>query len=162
MNAAAGLACVLVPILVGGAFVFIAFAIIWKVFTKAGRPGWEGIVPFYNQWVLVTEICKLEPLIFILSLIPFANIYAQWVTCQALAKKFGKTDGFGVGLFFLGIIFMAILAFGDAEYVGGRRRDEYDFDDEDDEDDRPRKKRRYDDDEDDDRPRKKRRYDDDE
>jgi hypothetical protein len=146
--------------LVGAVFVFLAFAIVWKVFVKAGRPGWEGIVPIYNGWVLVTEICKLEPLIFILSLIPFVNLYAHWVMSQELAKKFGKSEGFGVGLFFLGIIFMAILAFGDAEYVGGRRRDDYYYDD-DDEDERPRKKRRVDDDDDDDdRPRKKRRYDD--
>ena len=138
----------------------IVFAILWKVFTKAGQPGWAALVPFYNSWILVTEICKKEPLWFILSLIPFVNIIASWVISQELARKFGKSDAFGIGIFFLGPIFLAILAFGDAEYQGGRNK-KYDDDD----DDRPRKKRSRDDDYDDEDdappPRKKRRTDDD-
>lgn len=135
-----------------GILLLIIFVIQWKLFTKAGRPGWESLVPIYNTWILVTEVCKKEPLWFILSLIPFVNIVAAWVICQELAKKFGKTEGFGIGLFFLTPIFMAILAFGDAEYIGNRKkRREYagDFDDEDDDDDdddRPRKKKKRNDD----------------
>lgn len=139
----------------------IAVAIGWKIFTKAGQPGWAAIVPFYSTWVLVTEICKKEPLWFVLSLIPFINIIAAWVISMELAKKFGKSETFGIGLFFLGPIFGAILAFGDAEYQGGRsRRGGYDLDDEE-EDDRPRKKSaardEYDDEEEEERPRKKKR-----
>jgi hypothetical protein len=146
------------------------FAIIgWKIYTKAGRPGWEAIVPIYNTWILVTEICKLEPLWFILSLIPFVNIVASWKICQALANKFGKSDTFGIGLFFLGPIFAAMLAFGDARYQGRRRpRDDYDDDEEEEEEEeeeeRPRSKRRprdEDDEDEDDRPRKRRSRDDD-
>lgn len=148
---------------VGLAIFLVMAAILWKVFTKAGQPGWAAIVPFYNTWILVTEICKKEPLWFILTFIPLANIVASWVICMELAKKFGKSEAFGIGLFFLGPIFLAILAFGDAEYQGGRgrsrSRDYGDYDD--DEDDRPRrKKKRVRDeedeaDEDDDRPRRK-------
>jgi uncharacterized membrane protein YhaH (DUF805 family) len=132
------------------AIIVVVFAILWKVFTKAGQPGWAALVPFYNHWILVTEICKKEPLWFILGFIPIANLVAGWVISQELAKKFGKSEAFGIGLFFLGPIFLAILAFGDAEYQGGgrrRRRDEYDDEDF---DDRPRKRRRDDDDDDDD------------
>lgn len=148
------------------ALVLVVFAVMWKVFTKAGQPGWAALIPFYNTWILVTEICKKEPLWFILSLIPLVNIVASWVICMELARKFGKSDAFGIGLFFLAPIFLAILAFGDAEYQGGRRRSRYD--DEDDYDDRPRRQKRSrprdededDDDDDDDRGRGRARRDD--
>src|SRR5207249_3054222 len=45
----------------------VAFAIMWKVFTKAGQPGWAALVPIYNHYLLVMEICKLEILWFILG-----------------------------------------------------------------------------------------------
>lgn len=145
-------------------FILLAFAILWKVFTKAGQPGWAALVPIYNHYVLVMEICKKEILWFILAFIPIANIIAGWVVSQELAKKFGKSEAFGIGIFFLGPIFLAILAFGDAEYEGGRRSRSKKYDDEDD-DDRPRKRsRRDEDDEEEDeapRRRKKRRTDDD-
>jgi hypothetical protein len=140
-----------------GVFVVVG-AIMWKVFTKAGQPGWAALVPIYNTWLLVTEICKKEPLWFILTLIPIANIVAAWVLCMELAKKFGKSDAFGIGLFFLSPIFLAMLAFGDARYQGGRggssRGDGYEDDYE---DDRPRRRDRRDgdvDDYEDDRPRR--------
>jgi hypothetical protein len=149
--------------------VFGFFAIVgWKIFTKAGRPGWEAIVPIYNTWVLVTEICKLEVLWFILTFIPFVSIVAAWKISMELAKKFGKSDGFGIGLFLLSPIFAAILAFGDARYQGRRRDYDDDYDDEEEEEEeeeeeRPRSKRRPrdEDDDEDDRPRKKRSRDDD-
>ena len=138
----------------GGGFLFFAvivilmIAIFWKVFTKAGQPGWAAIVPIYNQWVLVTEIAKKEPLWFVLLLVPFVNIVASWVICQEVAKKFGKSEMFGIGLFLLGPICWAILAFGDARYQGAKAgyKKRYDDEDEDeeeeeDEDDRPRRRR---------------------
>jgi hypothetical protein len=135
-----------------GILFLVIFVIQWKVFTKAGRPGWESLVPIYNTWILITEICKLEAKWFIFSLIPFLNIIAAWVICQELAKKFGKSETFGIGLFFLTPIFLAILAFGDARYQGGRRsrRDDYDDEDEEEEEEeeeerRPRKKKSRDD-----------------
>jgi hypothetical protein len=144
-------------------FVLI-FAIMWKVFTKAGQPGWAALIPIYNNYILVTEICKKEILWFILGFIPIGNIIAAWVICMELARKFGKSDAFGIGIFFLGPVFLAILAFGDAEYEGGRRR-RSDYDDEEDEDDRPRRRSRRDEDDDDDdappRRRRRRRDDDD-
>lgn len=32
---------------------------LWKVFVKAGKQGWEAIIPFYNSWILV-EIAGLN------------------------------------------------------------------------------------------------------
>ena len=142
--------------------IFVVNALIgWKIFEKAGQPGWASLVPVYNQWILVSEICKKEPLWFVLFIIPCTLPVAAWVICMELAKKFGKSDMFGIGLFFFTPIFAAMLAFGDAEYEGSSLDD---FDDE----PRPRKiKPRYQDDDEDDLPpprpkaRKPRRDDDD-
>jgi hypothetical protein len=130
----------------------------WKLFTKAGRPGWESIVPIYNNWIMVTEVCKLEPLWFFLGFVPLVNLFAAWKVCMELAKKFGKSDMFGMGLFFLGVIFFPMLAFSDAKYQGKKKK-KYDDEDEEEEEERPRRSRR-DDDEEEERPRRSRRDDD--
>lgn len=133
-----------------GVILIVFIAIFWKVFSKAGQPGWASLVPIYNQWILVTEIAKKEPLWFILALVPFVNIVAAWVICQEVAKKFGKSETFGIGLFLLGPICWAILAFGSAKYQGkSLAKKKYDDDEdededeeeEEDEDDRPRRRR---------------------
>lgn len=98
----------------------------WKVFTKAGKPGWAAIVPIYNLVVLI-QIAE-KPMwwiaIFLLGGIvpiagPIAVLVFQVMLFLAIAEKFGKSQGFGVGLFLLGIVFWPILAFGDAQYQGG-------------------------------------------
>ena len=90
----------------------------WKVYAKAGQPGWAVLVPFYNTFVLV-QIAGREWWWFLLCFIPFVSIAIFFILFLDLAKKFGKSAGFGVGLFFLGFIFFPLLAFGDAQYEGG-------------------------------------------
>lgn len=104
------------------ALIVVMIAAMWKVFEKAGQPGWAAIIPFYNAYVLTCNIAKKEILWFILFFIPLINIVAAVIVSIEVAKKFGKTELFGVGLAFLGFIFYPMLAFGDAEYEGGRRR----------------------------------------
>ncbi len=89
----------------------------WKVFEKAGHPGWASIVPFYNQYVL-TQIVGRPILWFILMFVPCANIVAAFLITQDLAKSFNKSSGFGIGLFLLSPIFIPLLGFGDAQYSG--------------------------------------------
>ena len=89
----------------------------WKIFTKAGQPGWAVLIPFYATWVFYKIICGRGTAMFRL-LIPFYNIYWTIKTCIKLAHAYGKTTGFGVGLLFLGEIFYPILGFGSAQYVG--------------------------------------------
>ena len=98
---------------------FIAFfiAVGWKIFTKAGKPGWAAIVPIYNIIVML-EIVGRPAWWVVLMLIPFVNFVVAILVSIDLAKSFGKSAGFGIGLAFLGIIFAPILAFGDAEYHG--------------------------------------------
>ena len=89
----------------------------WKIFEKAGKPGWAILIPIYNLIVLLEIVGK--PLWwFFLLLIPFVNIiFGIWII-NLLSKSFGKNEGFTVGLILLGIIFYPILGFGDAKYVG--------------------------------------------
>lgn len=87
----------------------------WKIFTKAGKPGWASIVPVYNMIVMI-QIADLSLVYLLLLFIPIANIYALFKIYIGIAHKFGKSTGFGVGLIFLTIIFMPMLAFGDAVY----------------------------------------------
>ena len=87
----------------------------WKVFVKAGQPGWAAIVPIYNLYVM-TQIAGKPGWWLLLFFIPFVNIVIAILLSIAIAQKFGKGAGFGVGMTFLGFIFMPILGFGDAQY----------------------------------------------
>jgi hypothetical protein len=89
----------------------------WKVFTKAGRPGWASIIPIYNMYVWC-KIVGRPGWWVILMLIPLVNIVIGIIVCIDLAKSFGKGAGFGIGIALLGIIFLPILGFGSAQYQG--------------------------------------------
>ena len=89
----------------------------WKIFVKAGKPGWAAIVPFYNMYILF-EITWGEGIKFLFLLIPIANIYFIIVTYIKLAKAFGKTGGFAAGLVLLAPVFVNILGFGPDRYLG--------------------------------------------
>jgi len=97
------------------AIVLLIVASMWKIFVKAGKPGWAAIVPIYNLIVLL-EIAGKPVWWFLLMLIPFVNLVILAIVCIALAKNFGKGAGFGLGLLFLSPIFYPMLAFGDARY----------------------------------------------
>ena len=97
----------------------LMIAALWKVFTKAGKPGWAAIVPIYNAIVLL-EIAGKPLWWLILLFIPFVNFVMIFIINIALAKNFGKGAGFGVGLVLLGVIFFPILGFGSAKYLGAK------------------------------------------
>ena len=106
-----------------GTLVMLAVALVviaglWKVFTKAGEPGWAAIVPIYNLIVLV-KIAGKEPWWAILLLLPCINFIAFFPVSISLAERFGKAAGFGIGLALLPFIFYPVLGFGDAQYQGG-------------------------------------------
>jgi hypothetical protein len=88
----------------------------WKIYSKAGQPGWAVLVPIYNMIVLLNIVRK--PVWWILlMLIPFVNFIIVILIYLELAKVYGKSTGFGLGIIFLPIIFLPMLAFGDAQYV---------------------------------------------
>lgn len=100
------------------AIVIFMIASIWKIFTKAGKPGWAAIVPIYN-YVVLLEIVKKPIWWIVLMLIPIVNFIVLIIIMIELAKAYGKSGGFAAGLILLGPIFFPILAFGDATYVYG-------------------------------------------
>ena len=83
----------------------IVIASLWKIFTKAGKPGWAALVPFYNVFVL-TEIIEKPILWFVAALIPCVNIVMGILFAIELAKKFGKDTMFAVGLILLPFVFL--------------------------------------------------------
>lgn len=95
----------------------VCLVAMWKIFVKAGEPGWAAIVPIYNAFVLF-KIAWGKGILFLLMCIPVVNFVVLIMVYVKLAKAFGKGTGFAVGLIFLAPIFMCMLGFGDAQYEG--------------------------------------------
>ena|ERR1700744_85834 len=99
-------------------FCFAIYALLfWKLFEKAGQPGWASMIPIYNLYIL----CKIggKPgWWLLLCCIPAVNvIFIIWIY-NMISKSFGKDEAYTVGLVLLGIVFFPILGFGDARYLG--------------------------------------------
>jgi hypothetical protein len=106
-----------IAMIIGLLVALLMIVAMWKVFTKAGQPGWASIIPIFNLYIW----CKIvgRPWWWILlMLIPFVNFIIGIILCIDMAKSFGKGVGFGIGLVLLGIIFLPILGFGSAQYQG--------------------------------------------
>ena len=97
------------------AIVVLMIAGMWKIFVKAGKPGWAAIIPIYNIIVLL-EIAGKPAWWFILFIIPVVNFIIAIMVGLSLAAKFGKGAGYGLGLALLSPIFYPILGFSDAQY----------------------------------------------
>ena len=97
----------------------------WKVFTKAGKKGWYALIPFLNTYTL-GEVAGIKGWMALVApfagIVPFvggiATLAFSIYMMYCIAKVFGKGAGFTVGLIFFSPIFMAILGFGSANYLG--------------------------------------------
>lgn len=85
-------------------------------FRKAGLAGWKAVVPVYNVFVLVVGVAGLSPLWFALLLIPGVNLVAAFLVNVEVARRFGRTETFGLGLTVFGFVFYPVLGFGAARY----------------------------------------------
>ena len=97
------------------ALVILMIVSMWKVFTKAGQPGWAVLIPFYNAYVML-KIAGKPGWWLILFFIPIVGFIIAILSLIGLATNFGKGGGFVVGLIFLPIVFYPILGFGSATY----------------------------------------------
>lgn len=97
------------------AIIAVVIAGLWKVFGKAGKPGWACLVPIYNIVVLL-EIAGKPVWWLVLLLIPVVNFVIGILVAIEVAKKFGQSTGFGIGLALLPFVFYPILGFGAARY----------------------------------------------
>lgn len=114
------------------AYAIFMIIVYWKIFKKAGRNGWESIIPIYNGYVMYDIAGKAKSFWIILAisvvqgligntLISFIASIAIIVLCVkvylALANKFGHSGAFAVGLILIPVVFFPILAFGSSQYI---------------------------------------------
>lgn len=118
------------------AIIIFMVIINWKLFVKAGKPGWASIIPVYNMIILFEIIGYKWYYVFILFLgaVPvIGGIIVILFTISysiKLAKSFGQSAGFGIGLWLLNPIFTAIVAFSkDIKYIGPSVNGDIDFND---------------------------------
>lgn len=121
----------IVVMVIGLALFIFVIAAMWKIYAKAGQPGWAVLIPIYNNYIMTKIIGKPAWWTLLLSigwlayLVPdlgsVINIVSLVFTIWAwnlLVHKFGKGTGYTVGVILLGIVFIPMLGFGDAQYIG--------------------------------------------
>jgi hypothetical protein len=104
-----------------GLVIYVAIALLmiislWKLFSKAGQPGWASIIPIY-QTVVMLQVAGKPIWWIILFFVPIANVVIAIMMLAGIAKNFGKGVGFVFGLLLLPFIFWPILGLGSAEYA---------------------------------------------
>ncbi len=82
-------------------FFILSLAGLWKIFDKAGRKGWEAIIPLYNFYVWL-KIIKKPLWWYLFIIIPFINVFTLLLMVVETLKCFRK-DGLGEQA--LGVLF---------------------------------------------------------
>lgn len=96
-------------------FLALYVVVMWKVYEKAGYPGWGAIIPIYNIYILI-KMANYSGWFFFLLFVPAVNFVVLILIYIRIAAGFGKDVGFALGLMFLSVIFFPILAFGESTY----------------------------------------------
>jgi hypothetical protein len=86
------------------------------VFPKAGHTRWLALIPGYNIYILVVGVARLSKLWFVLVLIPGIQIIPAILVNVEVARRFGRSEAFGLGLALLGFVFYPILGLSRAKY----------------------------------------------
>lgn len=106
---------------IGVAVSVLEIIAMWKMFRKAGRQGWEAIIPFYNMWTLF-EISGYRGANIFFMFIPYAGIVILLVfeikAAISLSQKFHKNGGFAALLVLVPVVGYCILGFGKDTYDG--------------------------------------------
>ena len=102
--------------------IFLGLAILmfisgWKVFKKAGLPGWAIFVPIYNMIVRL-QVAKMSGRWLLTIICPPLFALVMIISCFRTAENFWKHWAFGLGIFFLKFIFVPILAFDNSKFLG--------------------------------------------
>ena len=115
------------------ALVALEVVAFWRIFEKAGEPGWKALIPIYSDYMLYrigwdVRVFWITLILGLLCMIPLLGIVAAIVASVLticfyvkLAKAFGHGGWFSVGLFLLSPIFILILAFDKSEYLGPQK-----------------------------------------
>lgn len=97
-------------------FGIITLESMWKIFKKAGKEGWASLIPFYNTITLLDIVGK-PAIWFLLMFIPIVNVILGIWVVNLLAKRFGKSDGYTVGMLFLPFIFYPMLGLSEQQMI---------------------------------------------
>jgi len=89
---------------------------LWKVFEKAGEPGWAALVPIYNLMV-AARVGGKDAGFGLLCLLPVLQVVFLFLLCRDLARAFGKGTGFAFGLLVLPFLFFPMLGLGEANHL---------------------------------------------
>jgi len=89
----------------------------WRIYAKAGQPGWAVIIPIVNIYYLL-KVAGKPGWWLLLLLVPVVNVIVLLIVDFNLAKVFGRSTLFGLGLVLLSPIFLLILGFGGSKYIG--------------------------------------------
>ena len=112
---------ILLPGLCGGLLGILASLVMiaggWKMFVKAGQPGWAVLVPLYNA-IIFLKIVGRPTWWVVLTMIPFVNTVIVFILNIDMAKSFGKGVGFGIFMALFPAIGVPMLGFGSAQYQG--------------------------------------------
>lgn len=102
---------IFLPLIIG----ILMLVSMWKIFTKAGKPGWAILIPIYNIIIMLEIAGKPWWWLFLVWIL--APVFGIWML-NLMVLGFGKTSGFTVGCLFLPFIFIPILGLGSAKYSG--------------------------------------------
>lgn len=133
------------------ALALMVFSIVcmWRIFEKAGEPGWKCLIPVYNIYVFYKIAWEAKYFLYLflgiivcsiligvgiggnsgaasgiggfLMVVLYAAVFVFAVISMVkLSKRFGKSGAFAIGLILLNTIFMAILAFDSSTYDRSR------------------------------------------
>ncbi len=131
----------LVVILIASILILMYSVGLWKVYKKAGKKGWQSVIPIYNiyvgcqicgidtRWVLITIVISFAAVI-IKSLAPISaicNLYFTILYSVSMARSFNKDDSFAIGLILLGPIFYFLLGLKKNEYIGANPMKDFVF-----------------------------------
>lgn len=102
-----------------GVALVLAIIAHWRIFTKAGKPGWATLIPIYNVYVLL-KIVGRPGWWLLFAVMPIANVIIYIVVIYDLAQSFGKGVGYTLLMLIFPTLGQLILGFGSAKYVGPR------------------------------------------
>ncbi len=104
--------------LIGLVVGIIGIIAMWKVFTKAGEPGWASIIPIYNMYTLA-KVAYGNGLKFLFCLVPLLQLVFPFALYLRIGQNFGKSTGWCIiFLWFLTPIGLLMLGFGNDYYEG--------------------------------------------
>lgn len=102
------------------AIIYLAIVVLmivgmWKVFEKAGQPGWGCLIPIYNLYLMI-QIAQKPTWWIIMFFIPVVNFVFMIMLYNEISKRFGQGIGYTIGMIFVPFIMFPLLGLGDATY----------------------------------------------